>query len=131
MKKAIATAFFYILAYNENKQQKLCWRWVHTCYSNGRGTSIPSVLVWKIWRICSPIINIVWLLRFRSYEVDGSMNIDTDGLTKEWLNKQKEKLDYIIWYDKPEDHWSCIAHLTAEDMLKSAVIEETKFKHSP
>ena len=24
----------------------------------------------------------------------------------------------------PEDHWSCIAHLSAENMLKSAVIEE-------
>ena len=32
---------------------------------------------------------------------------------------------------KPEDHWSCIAHLSAEDMLKSAVTEEKKFKHSP
>ena len=32
---------------------------------------------------------------------------------------------------KPENHWSCIAHLSAEDMLKSAVIEEKKFKHSP
>ena len=32
---------------------------------------------------------------------------------------------------KPEDHWSCIAHLSAEDMLKSVVIEEKKFKHSP
>ena len=32
---------------------------------------------------------------------------------------------------KPEDHWSCIAHLIAEDMLKSAVIEEKAFKHSP
>ena len=32
---------------------------------------------------------------------------------------------------EPEDHWSCIAHLGAEDMLKSAVIEEKKFKHSP
>ena len=32
---------------------------------------------------------------------------------------------------KPEDHWSCFAHLSAEDMLKSAVIEENKFKHSP
>ena len=31
---------------------------------------------------------------------------------------------------KPEDHWSCITHLSAEDMLKSAVIEEKKFKHS-
>ena len=27
---------------------------------------------------------------------------------------------------KPEDHWSCIAHLIAEDMLKSAAIEEKK-----
>ena len=32
---------------------------------------------------------------------------------------------------KPEDKWSCIAHLSAGDMLKSAVIEENKFKHSP
>ena len=32
---------------------------------------------------------------------------------------------------KPEDQWSCIAHLSAEDMLKSVVIEENKFKHSP
>ena len=34
-------------------------------------------------------------------------------------------------HSKPEDHWSCIAHLSAEDMLKSVVIEEKKFKHSP
>ena len=31
---------------------------------------------------------------------------------------------------KPEDQWSCIAHLSAKDMLKSAFIEENKFKHS-
>ena len=31
---------------------------------------------------------------------------------------------------EPEDHWSCIAHLSADNMLKSAVIEEKKFKHS-
>ena len=37
-----------------------------------------------------------------------------------------------IWSIKPEDHWSSyILHLRAEDMLKSAVIEEKKFKHSP
>ena len=29
----------------------------------------------------------------------------------------------------PEDRWSCIAHLSAEDRLKSAVIEEKKFKN--
>ena len=34
-------------------------------------------------------------------------------------------------FKKPEDHWSCIAHLIVEDMLKSAVIEEKTFKHSP
>ena len=28
-----------------------------------------------------------------------------------------------------EDHWSCIAHLCAEEMLKSALIEEKKFKN--
>ena len=32
---------------------------------------------------------------------------------------------------KPEDHWSCIAHLRAEDMFKSAVIEEKKLKNTP
>ena len=32
---------------------------------------------------------------------------------------------------EPEDYWFCIAHLSAEDMLKSAVIEEQKFKRSP
>ena len=31
---------------------------------------------------------------------------------------------------KQEYHWPCIAHLSDEDMLNSAVIEETKFKHS-
>ena len=30
---------------------------------------------------------------------------------------------------KPEDHWSCIAHLSAEDMLQTAVNEEKKFKN--
>ena len=31
----------------------------------------------------------------------------------------------------PENHWSCITHLGAEAMLKSTVIGEKKFKHSP
>ena len=30
---------------------------------------------------------------------------------------------------EPEDQWFCIAHLSAEDILKSAVIEEKKFKN--
>ena len=32
---------------------------------------------------------------------------------------------------KPEAHWSCIDILSAEDMLKLAVVEEKKFTHSP
>ena len=38
--------------------------------------------------------------------------------------------DTLIKQPKLEDHWSCIAHLSAEDMLKSVVTEEKKFKHS-
>ena len=34
-----------------------------------------------------------------------------------------------LFFLEPEDHWSCIAHLSAEDMLQSAVIEEKKFKN--
>ena len=30
---------------------------------------------------------------------------------------------------KPDDHWSCIAHLSVVDMLKSAVIEEKEVKN--
>ena len=35
----------------------------------------------------------------------------------------------VAFNNKPEDHWSCITHLSAEDMLKSVVIEEKKFKN--
>ena len=36
-----------------------------------------------------------------------------------------------IWVriNKPEDRWSCIAHLSAKDMLNSEVIEEKQFKN--
>ena len=53
------------------------------------------------------------------------------------LNKSQfcvEKMFKVSIGDRlylPEDRWSCIAHLSAEDMLKSAVIEEKKFKHIP
>ena len=40
----------------------------------------------------------------------------------------KEKVHFFPMIYQPEDHWSCIAHLSAEDMLKSVVIEEKKFK---
>ena len=40
-------------------------------------------------------------------------------------------LGSFVQNQKPEEHWSCIAHLSAEDILKSAVTEEKKFKHNP
>ena len=45
-----------------------------------------------------------------------------DKLTK------KSFLLTLILYTKPEDQWSCNDHLSAEDTLKSVVIEEKKFK---
>ena len=47
------------------------------------------------------------------------------------VNRKALSLCPFVASFKPEDHWSCIAHLTAEDTLKSAVIEEKTFKHSP
>ena len=35
----------------------------------------------------------------------------------------------VFLQNNPEDHWSCIAHQSAENMLKSAVLEEKKFKN--
>ena len=40
---------------------------------------------------------------------------------------QIEGLLHPVMNEKPEDHWSCVAYLSAEDILKSVVIEE-KFK---
>ena len=45
--------------------------------------------------------------------------------------KSKAKIKPDITSLKPEDHWSCITHLSADDMLTSVVFEEKKFKHSP
>ena len=50
------------------------------------------------------------------------------------IQKVKQTSQSIILSNqngKPEDHWSRITHMSAEDMLKSAVIEEKEFKHSP
>ena len=47
-----------------------------------------------------------------------------------WPRKSKYfKAKLLINSSKPEDHWSCITHLSAEDMLKSVIIEERKFKN--
>ena len=65
------------------------------------------------------------------------MSFNTFSVTKHYVYVDVQKqLSHVMRkpvYDicEPEDHWSCIAHLIAEDMLKSAVIEEKTFKHSP
>ena len=56
-------------------------------------------------------------------QVQGSAYL---GLT---LSEDLKWGPHIQKITKPEDHWSCIAHLSAEDMLKSAVIEEKKFQN--
>ena len=50
--------------------------------------------------------------------------------TKLYLDCFMQLSESPIIFHKPEDHWSSIAHLSAEDtyMFKSAVIEENKFK---
>ena len=40
--------------------------------------------------------------------------------------KEMSQIAHYVYILKPEDHWSCIAHLSAEDMLKLVVIEEKK-----
>ena len=35
----------------------------------------------------------------------------------------------VAFNNKPQDHWSFITHLSAEDMLTSVVIEEKKLKN--
>ena len=57
--------------------------------------------------------------------------------SKKGKKKKKEKKKHNSETTSPtgkkktENHWSCIAHLSAEAILKSAVTEENKFKHSP
>ena len=53
-------------------------------------------------------------------------------LVTEFLNAHLKTIkDSYNPKQRPEDHWFSIPHLSAEDMLKSAVFEEKKFKHSP
>ena len=70
----------------------------------------------------SPVIKVEWV------------NISSTGTSSQKLGVGKWKKIRVLAIQKvtktgnigkPEDHWSCIAHLIAEDMLKSAVIEET------
>ena len=78
--------------------------------------------LWKVVlmnKVCLKVVHAQFLERCKDDPiVVKSSHIDL----KRACNKKKQKT---------EDHWSCIAHLSAENMLKSAVIGEKKFKHSP
>ena len=71
------------------------------------------------------------------YEKKSSNNLSKSGATTKLLKIQTSEKIVVItlkfeqsgFIVKPEDHLSCIAHLIAEDVLKSAVIEEKKFKN--
>ena len=46
------------------------------------------------------------------------------------INLEKQLVGMIVLYlGKSEDHWSCIARLSAEDMLKSEATVEKKIKN--
>ena len=77
-----------------------------------------------------------WIVSSKS----GSLKMKTSSLSTKrqetiWKKMKICKFRICIWMIhkldlKQEDQWFCIAHLSAEDIFKSAVIEEKKFKHS-
>ena len=84
--------------------------------------------------ICSRDDETVFIKSGKVYAKIRLQNDQNDQMVKSDMVKIKDNYrmspKYVDLF-RPEDHWSCIAHLSAEDMLKSAVIEEKKFKHSP
>ena len=70
---------------------------------------------------------------YQQWYYSSGYNVSPNIITRYYfiINFDNAKLAATDLNTKPEDHWSCIAHLSAEEMLKSAVIEEKKFKHSP
>ena len=73
---------------------------------------ISDNICWDFYQCCKTLF-LAYQIRFSAIFTSADKSYPTRGI------------------DEPEDYWSCIAHLSAEEMLKSAVIEEKKFKHSP
>ena len=61
--------------------------------------------------------------------MDANANVDAGGKPIALREHCSGELIMSLIYEKPkpEDHWSCIAHPSAEDMLKLVVIEEKQF----
>ena len=59
-----------------------------------------------------------------------SVSANCKQTNKQKKKKKKNKIEQKTHKTQTEDHRSCIAHLSAEDMLKSAITEEKKIKNT-
>ena len=119
-------ALIYHWAHSEDSDQigqmpKLIWVFAGRTLTLLVLSCRDSVVVTK--GVCAPHINNN-ILNIQPYIKKQQLYKFT--MIKWQWSKKKNNIKF-----KSEDHWSCIAHLSAEDLLKSAVIEEKKFKHSP
>ena len=92
--------------------------WTVTCFTDTVPATCTSLFVRSPWESASELVistatatDITFLLHYAN-----KVQLAVHGVGRPY---------------KAEDHWSCIVPLSAEEMLKSAVIEEKKFKHSP
>ena len=101
-----------------------CCLWKHLDFENFPGKQwLHFFFFFCISRVSSPIKSIYDMYFFFLYE--------TFIIVLPIQHRLRTKSENILPSIKPKDHWSCIAQLSAEYMLKSAVIEEKKLKHSP
>ena len=60
------------------------------------------------------------VLRLQEIDFHHWINMTCKKVAKNGPDLKKlaqKKSNWQKWWQKPEDHWSCIAHLSAEDML--------------
>ena len=79
------------------------------------------IAFYQIWGC---FVNIFW------GKIRGKI-LQSGGFGEDRSGYSKHNFFFFFFFFFPDDHWSCTAHLSAEDMLKSAVIEEKKLKHRP
>ena len=98
----------------------------HACLKNEftEDGKSHNLMTWPIYCTVTSLQHTSSFFFFFSGTLSGALanNATPENPITKWVT---------LWQNQPEDHWSCIIHLSAEDKLKSAVIEEKKFKHSP
>ena len=83
---------------------------------------LQTIEVYLVWRQN-------FLERIETYKIDNISTLHCDVKNQRITAPTMHDLVFLNWHNfinKPEDHWSCIANLSAVDMLKSVVIEEKK-----